>query len=519
MKKHLTLFVFAILLAFKVLPAQNYVTLGADTTANGLYEHPTPYGTHYSTLRVQYLIMAPELISLGLQPGEIHVLAFNVKQANNCSAMPGFTIKLKHTSVAELGTVFENDGFTTTFYAASFQPQQGWNTHTFSNPFYWDGSSNLLVDVCYDLTAGPYTQNASVFYSSTPGKNTGRFFRSTSIQACGTTQAATPSFRRANMRLWGNVSECIPPSNLHVTNLTTSSATARWTPSGSENIWNLKYGAMGFNPSQGGTLVQNIATNHFTINGLTPETTYDFYVKALCDSLPESNWSGPYTFTTNYFSYSTPFYQSFPSATFPVNWTQTYSGGLTANLWLLNNSSFAGGSPYEMRSKWVTQTGLSRLITPMINLSDAGSATLEFKHFYDDWSPGCTLKIQSSADGINWTDEAFSFQSGYGNIGPATITIPITTLSETTRIAWVMDGNHDGIDFWYIDDVHVSAELNIMPGDANCDGSVNLLDLITISNRILNLNPQPFCFDDADVNQDGIINLLDMIDTVNIILN
>lgn len=519
MKKRITLLLLALLLVFRFLPAQNFITLGSDTTSNGLYEHPTPYGTHYYTLRVQYLIMASELTSLGLLPGEISSLAFNVKQVNNCSAMPGFTIKLKHTSAGELNTVFENEGFTTTYYAASYLPQPGWNIHTFSNPFYWNGSSNLLVDVCYSLTTGPYTQNASVYYSTTPGKNTSTFFRSTSLPACGTSMTATPSSRRANMRLWGTLAECIPPSNLYVTNLTTSSATARWTPSGTESSWDLKYGITGFDPNQAGTLVQNLTSNYFTISGLTHETSYDFYVKALCDSLTASNWSGPYTFTTIYHSFATPFYQSFPSASIPGYWTQTYSGGLIANLWILNNSSIAGGSPYEMRSMWVNQYGLSRLITPMINLAGASSATLEFKYFYDDWSPGCTLKIQSSTDGINWIDEAFSFQSGYGNIGPAVITVPVTTLTETTRIAWVMDGNHDGIDFWYVDDVHVNAEITMVPGDANCNGSVNLLDLITIANKILNLDPQPFCFNNADVNQDGIINLLDMIGTVNIILN
>lgn len=58
----------------------------------------------------------------------------------------------------------------------------------------------------------------------------------------------------------------------------------------------------------------------------------------------------------------------------------------------------------------------------------------------------------------------------------------------------------------------------LLPGDANCDGLVNLLDLITLSSYILQLNPSPFCFENADVNQDQQINILDIISTAELIL-
>lgn len=55
-------------------------------------------------------------------------------------------------------------------------------------------------------------------------------------------------------------------------------------------------------------------------------------------------------------------------------------------------------------------------------------------------------------------------------------------------------------------------------GDANCDGNVNVLDVISIVSFITGQNPQPFCPDNADVNNDGNINVLDVIETINIIL-
>ncbi|MGB4204504.1 MAG: dockerin type I domain-containing protein [Bacteroidales bacterium] len=58
----------------------------------------------------------------------------------------------------------------------------------------------------------------------------------------------------------------------------------------------------------------------------------------------------------------------------------------------------------------------------------------------------------------------------------------------------------------------------LLPGDANGDGTVDALDIITIASYVMGLDPQPFIFDNADVNQDGVINLLDVIATANIIL-
>ncbi len=57
----------------------------------------------------------------------------------------------------------------------------------------------------------------------------------------------------------------------------------------------------------------------------------------------------------------------------------------------------------------------------------------------------------------------------------------------------------------------------VLPGDANCDGVVNVIDVITIANYIMGANPEPFCFENADIDGDGVINVFDMIGTVNII--
>lgn len=61
--------------------------------------------------------------------------------------------------------------------------------------------------------------------------------------------------------------------------------------------------------------------------------------------------------------------------------------------------------------------------------------------------------------------------------------------------------------------------VDFLLGDANCDGTVNIVDVVIIANKILGLEPEPFCFENADINGDGVINLNDLIATVNLILN
>lgn len=58
----------------------------------------------------------------------------------------------------------------------------------------------------------------------------------------------------------------------------------------------------------------------------------------------------------------------------------------------------------------------------------------------------------------------------------------------------------------------------VTPGDANCDGLINVLDVVTTISYILGNNPQPFCLNNADINQDGIVNVLDVVGTINLIL-
>jgi len=184
--------------AFSSLNAQVLITVGDGTATNTTTGNPTPYGTYYKNFRQQYLIMASELEDLGGGGGPINSLAFNVDNVNNCSPMPNFTIRMKHTSQTVLSTTFEVGDYTPVFVQNDFLPVTGWNTHTFTTPWVWDGSSNILVDIITTLIPGAYTQNASVFFTPTTA-NTCLRYQSDSVDAA-TATTGTLSVNRANIR-------------------------------------------------------------------------------------------------------------------------------------------------------------------------------------------------------------------------------------------------------------------------------------------------------------------------------
>ena len=181
------------------------VIIGTDTTTNTATAAPAPYGTRYKNFRQQYLYKADELYAAGGAPGVLTSLAFEVAAVHNCSPMPNFTIKLKHTQLSEFTIFFEDGDYTQVFFEDNFMPVEGLNMHTFDTPFVWNGVDNILVDIITTIIPGDYTQNAGVYYTETPGTYTSLRYQSDSSPAANAT-TGTRSRNRANIRLFLNVS-------------------------------------------------------------------------------------------------------------------------------------------------------------------------------------------------------------------------------------------------------------------------------------------------------------------------
>ncbi len=182
------------------------INVGQGTVLNNASSFPTPYGNHWKGNKEQYLILASELTAMGISPGAIEEIAFDVVVLNSCPTLDVFDIKMGHTNQVSLNNFAI--GLSTVMSATSgYQPTSGWNNHTLNTPFNWDGISNIVVEVCTQNTGWSMSSNAAV-NSSTTSFISARYKVSDSELVCSTTSTGTASMNRPNMKLSSNGISC-----------------------------------------------------------------------------------------------------------------------------------------------------------------------------------------------------------------------------------------------------------------------------------------------------------------------
>ena len=91
---------------------------------------------------------------------------------------------------------------------------------------------------------------------------------------------------------------------------------------------------------------------------------------------------------------------------------------------------------------------------------------------------------------------------------------------EVIRIDDFMDGGFSEYDQYISDHRPVALKINptiMLQGDINADGEIDIIDIVSIVNLILDDNSE---FNQiADINEDGFINVADIIELLNFILN
>jgi hypothetical protein len=186
-------------LAAESIPAvPGTATLGTGTTANGTTSWPSPYGNWYWGAKQQFLFTAAELSALNVLPGAITSVAFDVTAQSTAAGFTDYTVSMGNSSVTALTTTFET-GLTQVYYNAYLQPSGlGYsnNTINFQTPFVWDGTSNVVVEICFNNNS--YTNNAIAAYTNAfAGASHYRYADATGV--CAYTNGGFLSANRTNM--------------------------------------------------------------------------------------------------------------------------------------------------------------------------------------------------------------------------------------------------------------------------------------------------------------------------------
>jgi gliding motility-associated-like protein len=98
-----------------------------------------------------------------------------------------------------------------------------------------------------------------------------------------------------------DIPACSPVTNVTTSNLIDTSVTIDWEVVGSETSWEISVQPIGTLAPVGDTLPEYLTTTTThpkTISGLIPATQYQYYVRAICSESSQSEWVGPFDFTT-----------------------------------------------------------------------------------------------------------------------------------------------------------------------------------------------------------------------------
>ncbi|WBA42065.1 T9SS type A sorting domain-containing protein [Hymenobacter canadensis] len=249
---------------------------------------------------------------------------------------------------------------------------------------------------------------------------------------------------------------CPTPRNLAVTGTTATAAVVAWSVTGGGGTFAINYGPTGFTPGTGGQTITSTGTS-VTIPGLSPSTSYQFYVTQLCSGSTSSR-STAGAFRTECV---TPTYAALPfSETFESTWldrcaTRDVPGNSWRNTPLTGNNSWRreddgaaanwtsatsyaytpNGSQNSAHSarfhSGSASSGLIGTLDLFVNLSGAGSRELAFDYINTTGSDSLTVQISTNG---GLTFGPFLLRLGSASGGFRGQTLALASTSATTVI-------------------------------------------------------------------------------------
>ena len=146
--------------------------------------------------------------------------------------------------------------------------------------------------------------------------------------------------------------------------------------------------------------------------------------------------------------------ESFDGTSMPAGWSVA---GLGLGNWSVSPTNNAGGAANEMHLTWSPQfNGLSRLVSPAVDLTGINSLVFSFKHALDNYTGNNIIGIATTSDGGTTWNEAWS--QGYGASNSWTVSQEISTPDmgqANVQFCIFFNGNSYNINDWYFDDIMV----------------------------------------------------------------
>ena len=264
-------------------------TIGS--TASTTTSSAIPVNNYYNYTYTQELVLASELEG----PGDISTINFYYSGSSNITQKSGCTIYMGHTTLSSFSSVADivDPATMSMVYVGNMNCTPGWNTIHLSNPFTYNGTSNLVIAI--DDNSGSYQGTACTFLTApAPGQMTLTLYSdydnpdASSLSALNSFSGNTQLYGYRNlMALELCPPNTCPPPLLRDPIVRSNNVTLRWRNTGSS--YNVGYRLA----TSSSWISDNIITTDtfYTINRLYPMTDYVYRVRQRCDSNGVSIWT------------------------------------------------------------------------------------------------------------------------------------------------------------------------------------------------------------------------------------
>ena len=294
------------------LPCGSFDSTSLDTAqiGNGTgTDYYIPLNNFYNYSYTQQIVTASEL---GTTNNTLTGIDFEFSYTTATTSKTNCTIYMAHTNLSDLssGWIPFDDSFVPV-YVGHLNAQSGWNHYEFTNPFTYDGTSNIVISILDN--SGAYNGSAYTFYNhNAPNKTRyiyqdGSRYNPQALSGTGTLYSS-----RSNMKIYS--AECLGQGvcaapNVVVTEVGINDVSIQWAAGNTETSWVLEYKA---ESDTNWTSLGAVSATSYTFSDLTPSTTYHFRVSAMCGTELYPTTVSSRTFCE---FWSIPFFETFQSWT------------------------------------------------------------------------------------------------------------------------------------------------------------------------------------------------------------
>lgn len=440
------------------------VSVGTGTVTSQSIPIEPYFGYSYT----QSIYLASEINASGSITG----LTFYTDPSISISSSNDWTLFIGHTTKSSFASSSSWESGLTEVFNGSISVVANEVTITFTTPFNYNGTDNLIVSV--DENQANYDNSTDEFLCTGVGANRALSYANDNNNPDPLNPPTATYTRQSipNIQFLGITQTCPVPSAFAANNVTATSANLAWTENGSATNWAVEYGTAGFTPGTGTTAITT--TNPHALTGLTPSTSYEYYVRSICGPGDSSAWVGPFSFTTQCVSFTAPFAEPFATASLPNCWSQggntpwEYGSNATtptgfANYGAANvpdHSIGGGGTFIGMDGSDNEDTEASDLTSPLIDISGLSTPQLSYWVFSNNTSDGALNQLLVQFyNGTTWS----TIETIQANLGTDWVefTTDLSTLSVSgdVQVRFTVTGDGSGGETYnndiLIDDVQV----------------------------------------------------------------